>query len=63
MKEIGRSFDGKLYFVRTLRLKFVASPVVKQVPGAGRITAQLRQLKFQLFFFTSNQTQSVFEPR
>ena len=32
----------------TLRLKFVTSPVVKQVPGVGRMTAQLRQLKFQL---------------
>ena len=63
---IGRSFEGKLYFVLTLRLKFVTSPVVKQVPGVGRMTAQLRQLKFQFlfcFFFTSNHTQSAFEPR
>ena len=28
-----KEFEGKLYFVRTLRLKFVTSPVVKQVPG------------------------------
>ena len=47
-----KDFEGKLYFVRTLRLKFVTSPVVKQVPGVGRMTAQLRQLKFQSYFFS-----------
>ena len=51
---MGRSFEGKLSFVLTLRLKFVTSPVVKQVPGLGHMTAQLRQLKFH-----SNHTQSV----
>ena len=30
-----KDFEGKLYFVLTLRLKFVTSPVVKQVPGVG----------------------------
>ena len=46
----------KLSFVK-LRLKFVISPVVKQVPGVGRMTAHLRrQLKFH---FTSNHTQSL----
>ena len=46
----------KLSFVK-LRLKFVISPVVKQVPGVERMTAHLRrQLKFH---FTSNHTQSV----
>ena len=40
----------------TLRLKFVISPVVKQVPGVGHMTAHLRrQLKFH---FTSNHTQN-----
>ena len=50
-----KDFEGKLYFVLTLRLKFVTSPVVKQVPGVGRMTAQLRQLKFQSYFFFSPQ--------
>ena len=58
--KIGRSFEGKLYFVRTLRLKFVTSPVVKQVPGVGRMTAQLRQLKFQSYFFSPQIKHKVY---
>ena len=39
-----------------LRVKFVTSPVVKQVPGVGNMTAHMRrQLKFH---FTSNHTQN-----
>ena len=45
----------KLSFV-ILRLKFDISPVVKQVPRVGHMTAHLpRQLKFH---FTSNHTQN-----
>ena len=45
----------KLFFV-ILRLKFDISPVDKQVPGVGHMTAHLRrQLKFH---FTSNHTQN-----
>ena len=54
-----KEFEGKLYFVRTLRLKFVTSPVVKQVPGVGRMTAQPRQLKFQFFFYFKSDTKCI----
>ena len=55
-----KEFEGKLYFVRTLRLKFVTSPVVKQVPGVGRMTAQLRQLKLQSYFFSPQIKHKVY---
>ena len=46
MYKNGEEFEGELYFV-VLRLKFVTSPVVNQVPGVGHMTAHLRrQLKF-----------------
>ena len=52
---------GKKTIFRTeLRLKFVTSPVVKQVPGVGRMTAQLRQLKFQSYFFSPQIKHKVY---
>ena len=54
-------FEEKLSFA-ILRLKFVTSPVVKQVPGVGHMTAHLRcQLKFH--FTSSRITHKATEPR
>ena len=50
----------KTVFRTELRLKFVTSPVVKQVPGVGRMTAQLRQLKFQSYFFSPQIKHKVY---
>ena len=50
----------KTVFRTELRLKFVTSPVVKQVPGVGRMTAQLRQLKFQSHFFSPQIKHKVY---